>query len=44
MRNVSENVVGKKHKFCAHFFIKNREVYGIRWKNILQTEGPQITI
>jgi hypothetical protein len=44
-RSVSDQVVKEiKTQFSfAYFFIENRAVYGIKWKNILQSEGPQMT-
>jgi uncharacterized protein with von Willebrand factor type A (vWA) domain len=46
MRNVSEKVVEKikTHFVFSNYFLENRTLYEIRWKNTLERGRPHITI
>jgi hypothetical protein len=47
IRSVSEKIVEKiKHTHCVQqiFFLENRALYEIMWKNIVQWGKPQTTI
>jgi hypothetical protein len=45
MRNVSEVVEEiKTHILCSFFFLENRAIYEIMWKNIEEPGGPQMTV
>jgi hypothetical protein len=45
MINVSDKVVEEiKTQIFAHFFIKNRAVCGKMWENMVQPDGPEMTI
>jgi hypothetical protein len=34
----------KKHILCSVAFSKNRAVYEIMWKNMVEPDGPQMAI
>jgi len=44
-RNFSDKFVDKikTRILCPNFFPKNRVVYGIMWKNLVQPDRPQMT-
>ena len=46
MRNITDKIVGKiKTQFdFVNFFFENRDIYKIMWKNIVQSDWPQMTI
>jgi hypothetical protein len=48
MRNVSDKSCreNKTHTLCSvtFFFVENRAVYEIMWKNIVELEVPQMTV
>jgi hypothetical protein len=46
MRNISDKVIEKiKTQILSSliFFFENRAVYEIKWKNIVETDRPQMT-
>ena len=46
MRNLAGSEVEKikTHILCSIAFSKNRYVYEIMWKNVVEPDGPQMTI
>ena len=46
MKNVSEKSVEaiKTHNLCSITFFKNSVVYVVMWKNMVQSDSPQMTI
>jgi hypothetical protein len=46
MRNVSDEKLYRKsiHTFYSQYFFFNRALYGIKWKNMVGPDRPQMTI
>jgi hypothetical protein len=46
MRNISDKIIEKinTHILSSLFFFRDRTVYEVKWKNIVEPDRPQMTI